>query len=102
MQLYNESLTSNQIASLYSEGKYGIPNQSAALIGWWPLEGDANDYSGSGYTGYALNVTYLPTNYTNPSFVSSFNVNRQVLPVSAENYSSGTSGLYNVSFYTWQ
>ena len=102
IQLYNESLTSNQIESLYKEGRYGIPNQSASLIGWWPLEGDTNDYSGSGYTGYALNVTYLPTNYTNPTFTGSFNINRQVLPISAENYSSGTSGLYNVSFYTWQ
>jgi hypothetical protein len=28
------------------------------LVAWWPLNGNANDYSGNGNNGQATNVTY--------------------------------------------
>jgi len=31
-----------------------LPN----LVGWWPLNGNPNDYSGNGYNGAANIVTY--------------------------------------------
>jgi hypothetical protein len=39
-----------------------IPN--AGLVGWWPLNGDTNDYSGWFNTGFPFNgVTFNATSY---------------------------------------
>ncbi len=58
-QLYNKKLSSSQVSTLYDEGIGGAPLQNAGLIGWWPLEGNTNDYSGNAYNGNALNVTWV-------------------------------------------
>ncbi len=60
VQLYNASLSSNQISHLYQDGIAGSPIPSANLVGWWPLSGNANDYSGNGNNGQALNVAFTP------------------------------------------
>ncbi len=57
VQLYNTPLTISQIGSQYRLGAYGLP-LTANLIGWWPLSGDPRDYSGNGYNGMAVNVTF--------------------------------------------
>jgi hypothetical protein len=45
VQIYNTPLTSNQIMQLYQSGIGGAPISSAAnVLGWWPLNGNANDY----------------------------------------------------------
>ncbi len=59
-QLYNTSLNNGQISSLYSEGIAGAPIQSSTLVAWWPLNGNANDYSGNGNNGFTYNLTYTP------------------------------------------
>ena len=51
VQLYNQSLSQNQIISLYSEGIGGSPIIGNNLIAWYPLNGNANDYSGNGSKG---------------------------------------------------
>ncbi|MDE1827794.1 MAG: LamG domain-containing protein [Candidatus Micrarchaeota archaeon] len=51
VQLYNAALTPNQILSEYSAGISAAPPNTANVVGWWPLSGDANDYSGSGMRG---------------------------------------------------
>ncbi|MGC9204934.1 MAG: LamG-like jellyroll fold domain-containing protein [Candidatus Micrarchaeia archaeon] len=56
-QFYNTSLSSSQIKSLYQEGIGGMP-YTANLVAWWPLNGNANDYSGFGNNGTAYNVFY--------------------------------------------
>ncbi len=48
IQIYNGSLTLPEIQKLYQEGYGGAPVSNAGLIGWWPLDGNANDYSGYG------------------------------------------------------
>lgn len=58
VQLYNVSLNSNQINLLYNEGIGGVPVQLQGLVGWWPLNGNANDYSGNGNNGYIFNNTF--------------------------------------------
>jgi hypothetical protein len=58
VQLYNTSLSGNQIKMLYKEGISGIPLPNAGLVGWWPLDGNANDYSGLGNNGTTYSVTY--------------------------------------------
>jgi len=50
VQVYNQSLTSAQANQIYGEGISGSPI-SANLVGWWPLNGDTNDYGGNGNGG---------------------------------------------------
>jgi len=48
VQLYNTTLSANEIQALYLEGIGGAPIRLQNLVGWWPLNGNANDYSGNG------------------------------------------------------
>ncbi len=70
VQLYNGSLSANDILSLYQEGIGGAPMNLQNLVGWWPLNGNANDYSGNNYNGKtASNDIYLSdweSGYTQP------------------------------------
>ena len=58
VQVYNTALSANDIAYLYQQGIGGTPAPNDGLVGWWPLNGTANDYSGSGNNGVATSVTY--------------------------------------------
>ncbi len=58
IQIYNSSLDPNSIAALYQEGIGGAPIDLQNLVGWWPLNGNANDYSGNGDNGVLYGVKY--------------------------------------------
>ena len=58
VQIYNTSLSQNDIKVLYQEGIGGAPIDPQNLVGWWPLNGNANDYSGNNNNGQATNVIY--------------------------------------------
>ncbi|MDE1849325.1 MAG: LamG domain-containing protein [Candidatus Micrarchaeota archaeon] len=58
VQIYNTSLDNTTIKRLYQEGIGGAPVDLQHLVGWWPLNGDANDYSGSFRNGMPANVTW--------------------------------------------
>ncbi len=58
VQLYNTTLTQSEIQALYKEGIGGAPINVNNLVGWWPLNGNANDYSGNDNNGVPTNVTY--------------------------------------------
>jgi hypothetical protein len=58
VQIYNTSLSANDIQALYQEGIGGAPINVNNLVGWWPLNGNANDYSGNGNSGTATGITY--------------------------------------------
>ncbi len=58
VQIYNTSLSGNDVATLYMNGIGADPISIRNLVGWWPLNGNANDYSGNGYTGISANVVY--------------------------------------------
>jgi hypothetical protein len=64
VQLYNTSLTENDIQALYQEGIGGAPIKIQSLVGWWPLNGNANDYSGNGNNGAPSGVTYTSNWYS--------------------------------------
>ncbi|MEM0148934.1 MAG: LamG domain-containing protein [Candidatus Micrarchaeaceae archaeon] len=59
VQIYNTSLSAGEIETLYLEGIGGVPIDLQNLAAWWPLNGNANDYSGNGYNGVPYNVTFL-------------------------------------------
>ncbi len=58
VQIYNSSLTSNEITALYNEGIGGAPVKLNNLVGWWPLNGDAKDYSGNNANGAASGISF--------------------------------------------
>jgi len=69
VQIYNTSLSANEIQALYLEGIGGAPIRLQNLVGWWPLNGDANDYSGNGNNGQISNVNFVSnwwSGYTPP------------------------------------
>lgn len=59
VQLYNVSLPTNSVFQLYLEGIGGVPIDYGNLLGWWPLNGDVNDYSGNLNNGAASNAIYI-------------------------------------------
>ena len=63
VQLYNKALSSNQLEVLYQEGIGGAPIELTHLVGWWPLNGNAKDYSGNKYNGKPVDVSYSSTWY---------------------------------------
>ncbi len=68
LQIYNGSITPRQINASYAAGPLGGPvAQTNRLLGWWPLNGNANDYSGNGQNGLPLNVTYQTLAWLNLS-----------------------------------
>ncbi|MDE1851968.1 MAG: hypothetical protein KGH69_04770 [Candidatus Micrarchaeota archaeon] len=58
VQIYNASLDNATVEALYLEGIGGVPVDAQHLVGWWPLNGNANDYSGNNNQGNAVNVTW--------------------------------------------
>ena len=58
VQIYNTSLSANDVTALYNEGIGGAPIDLQNLVGWWPLNGNANDYSGNDNNGVPTNVDY--------------------------------------------
>ncbi len=69
IQAYNTSFSANEISMLYNEGIGGAPIKPQNLIGWWPLNGDVNDYSGNNNNGVPTKVLFIGTwqsGYTPP------------------------------------
>ena len=64
VQVYNISLSSNDIKALYQEGIGGAPIKVQNLIAWYPLNGNANDYSGNGNNGVPTSVIYTSNWYS--------------------------------------
>ncbi|MCL5239392.1 MAG: LamG domain-containing protein [Candidatus Marsarchaeota archaeon] len=58
IQIYNRSFSANEVQYMYAEGIGGAPIDPQHLVGWWPLNGNANDYSGNNNNGVPNGVTY--------------------------------------------
>jgi len=58
LQAYNASLSANEVQALYLQGIGGAPLLLQNLVGWWPLNGNANDYSGNNNNGVPTAVTF--------------------------------------------
>ena len=59
VQAYSFSLSQTQITQIYDRGIGGAPISGVNLVGWWPLDGNANDYSGNNNNGVATNVNWV-------------------------------------------
>ena len=63
VQIYNISLSANDIHALYLEGIGGAPIDLPNLVGWWQLNGNSNDTSGNLNNGVSNNVIFTNTWY---------------------------------------
>ena len=64
LQAYDTMLSYNSVTALYQEGIGGTPIDLQNLIGWWPLNGNSNDYSSDG----SINANWQG----NPSYISNW------------------------------
>ncbi len=106
VQIYDSSLNATQAAILYDEGIGGEP-VSSTVIGWYPLLGNFNDYSGIGHEGFGGNggsinpdnVRFVESNFTPPGFASSDIISQASVPELLN--ANGTMRVYNVSVLSW-
>lgn len=69
IQIYNSTLSASQILQLYEQGIEALPATNSELLGWYSLNGNANDYSGQ-QTSSASGVAYsLISGYTRDSIL---------------------------------
>jgi len=66
VQIYNTALTPQEIQYLYQQGLGGAPIRLGSLVGWWPLNGDAKDYSGNNLHGTIYGGVTFVQNYNPP------------------------------------
>ncbi len=70
IQIYNTSLSASDVKALYVEGIGAVPIYPENIEAWWPLNGNANDYSGHSQSGtIAGGVSFIGSwwqQYTNP------------------------------------
>ena len=64
IQVYNTSLSSNEVTALYQEGIGGDPVLLNSLVAWWPLNGNSNDYSGNQNNGVSENSFFFTSSWT--------------------------------------
>jgi hypothetical protein len=105
VQLYSTALSASQITQLYQNGLGGAPVSSAAanVVAWWPLDGNANDYTTYANNGIATNVIYgnsLSNTYIPASLSATSQVSSASIPLILN--ASGTIGIYNVSAVIWR
>ncbi len=102
LQVYNTSLTSSNITELYSSGLAGGPVSYRYLVGWWPLLGTPNDYSGNGNVGFANSgVSYVGSGYEPESLTSAYQISKSTMPLPLVG-GNGDVYIYNVSVVTWR
>ena len=66
IQIYNRVLSPGQISKLYLDGLPGAPLPNSGLVGWWPLNGNANDYASQAYiSSNAIDITFNSISYNN-------------------------------------
>jgi hypothetical protein len=79
LQIYNTSLSASSIKQLYNKGITAQPINSSNVIGWWPLNGNANDYSGYGNDGTPTGVQYQSVIQLSSSLSSGSYANNGIL-----------------------
>ena len=102
LQVYNTTLSNAQVESLYLGGISGPAQQDAGLLAWYPLSGDANDYSGNFNTGFPVNLAYQTSNFTPMGMGGAYEVSKSSSLFGLTNFTTGKAKLYNVSVVTWR
>ena len=64
VQYYNATLSPAEVLAMYHSGIGVVPSVVGSLVGWWPLNGNPNDYSGNDQNGQN-GASVGPVVYTN-------------------------------------
>ena len=96
LQIYSSILSQNQVKTLYEEGIIAPPIQNSSIVGWWPLGGDTNDYSGNGNVGFPFNVEPKYADYISPTYLNAYDVGVFKTPIPVE---GGISVLASLNEY---
>ena len=99
LQLYNVSLSLAAAQGIYRSGMYGTPPNATGLVGWWPLLGDGNDYSGNSHVGYPSNTAFISSNQIPSTLSRAVQIGSSVLPLQLT--SNGIPRIYNISVVVW-
>jgi hypothetical protein len=100
-QIYNDTLTNQQIEQVSQSGAFGNPVGSKNNVSlWWPLDGNPNDFSGRFDFGMQHNVTYNLTSYEPQSLLNSYQISKASAPTLLN--ISGTYHPLNVSVVEWR
>ncbi len=60
VQIYGDALSQSEVSTLYRSGMAGHPLSSEDLLGWWPLNGNANAFVPKAYDGVMFgNVSFV-------------------------------------------
>ena len=106
IQVYNVSLSSAQIQSLYRGGLNAPPVSYSNLAAWFPLEGDgnsyANTYAGGFPAGDPLGATFQPVVYNSTLLRNAYSITSQTVPLPLLNYTKGGYTMYDVGVYSWR
>ena len=101
VQIYNASLSQQQVSRLYQNGAFAPPVSSQNLRLWMPLDGNPDDFSGAFYSGVqSTGVNYTYSGYTPPKLSNAYQTSRAAVPLTLT--ANGLSRLYNVSVVTWR
>lgn len=96
VRIYNRALSATDVAQLYAYETPANPPFSLTngLVAYYPLDGNANDASGNGYSGTNSSVTWLTNRFGFASSAGQFTGSAQItLPSALVNLMSGTSPL---------
>lgn len=100
VQVYNTTLSPSQVDQIYQQGLYGTPLQVKGLLAWYPLDGNANDYSGKNEVGIPYGVSYVNSGYLPASLAGAYQVSKGSVPLSIS--VNGVSKAYNISAVVWR
>ncbi len=81
LEIYNMTLAPQEYYDLYLQGISGMALGNSKLVGWWPLDGNTNDYSGNGDAAIPYKVTYVSIPFTPPSLVNAYTISKSSVPM---------------------
>ncbi|MEM0154741.1 MAG: LamG domain-containing protein [Methanothrix sp.] len=81
LEIYNKTLDPNEYYNLYLQGISGMALGNSKLVGWWPLDGNTNDYSGNGDAAVPYLIKYISIPFTPPSLINAYTISKSSLPI---------------------
>ncbi len=100
LEIYNKTFTPDEIYGVYQNGISGMAVSNSSLVGWWPLTGNTNDYSGNGDAAIPYKIGYVSIGFTPPSLINAYTVSKSSVPMSLKH--DGRVGIYNLSVVIWR
>ena len=99
VQVYNSALSQQQVYQLYLNGMGGGAVSANSLAGWWPLNGNAGDYSGYSGLGAPNSISYQSVLQLGALMIPSSNsLAKPIAGFVASEGSFGSGGLSTVNY----